>query len=173
MTENACKMEIELLEKRQSGQFDVEIIGSPVLCLEAIGDANLAPFTATARITNRGAEKVTVHYRRGVSSAFQSVSYWPSDRPDKAIAFNECCGDTQSGSNEQKSLAQGEALLISSWTRHHNGIWSQMLPALNAQPLGLPRDYIVRFSLSITYDAKPKPVTLVEDFEVMFRAVPN
>lgn len=170
---STCQMQIEVLDDRQSGPFALEVIGTPVLCLEAQGDANLGPFTATARITNRGAVPAMVSYRRGVSSAFQSVAYWPEGRRDARIAFNECCGDQQSGSIMQKTLAPGEALLVSSWTRHHTAIWSDMKPALNMIPVSPPQDYVVQFTLAFGYEAGGQTLPMSESFEILLRAVPT
>ncbi len=167
---STCGMELEVLDKRQSGPFEIEVIGTATLCLEADGDANLGPFTATARITNRGSTATTVHYRRGVASAFQSVSYWEKGRRDEVTAFGECCGEPQSGSIEQKTLAPGEVHLVSSWTRHHTAIWSEMSHGLQSISPARTGVYVVRFSLSLAYGGDSALVTLLEEFDVVMRA---
>ncbi|MDR6992897.1 hypothetical protein [Luteimonas sp. 3794] len=169
---SSCDMDIRILESRRSGPLALDVIGTPTLCLQAGGDANLGQFTATARITNRGSSPVAVDYRRGVSSAFQSVAYWPEGRRDEATAFAECCGDTQSGRTERKTLAPGETLLVSSWTRHHQAIWSAMKPRLGTTPVSDARRYVVRFSLNLAYDAGAAPVAISEHFDIVLHAVP-
>ena len=162
-----CEMNVETLAKTVVGPLNVEVIGSPVLCIETQGDANLTPFTATARITNQGMAPITLAYTLEPLRAFRAMAVWPEGRADQSIAFTDCCGDAGMPGVLEKVIAPGESFLISSWTRHHNVIWSKQQ---SDGGLKASRNFAVRFELAASYDPGSGAVPVSEDFDIMLRA---
>lgn len=163
-----CEMNVETLAKSIVGPLNVEVIGSPVLCIESAGDANLTPFTATARITNEGMAPVTLTYTLETLRAFRSIAVWPEGQRDQSIAFTDCCGDQGLTGLIQIPLAPGESFLISSWTRHHQTIWSRQSDGGGG--LKVSRNFAVKFELAAAYDPGSGQTPISEDFEIIFRA---
>ncbi len=171
---NQCEMTSEtLVETKEIGPLAVEVFGSRTLCLEAEGDANLAPYTATLRIRNTSPTPVIINYTTDPLRSFRSMAVWPTDRPDAAIQFNDCVGDQSLPTSMEKTVAPRATLLVSSWTRHHNYIWDRDAPKENNPLSGLvARDYTVRFELAMSYDRGSGAIPVAEMFDVHFRAVP-
>lgn len=169
-----CEMTSEtLVAAKEIGPLEVEVFGSRTLCLEADGDANLAPFTATARVRNVSPTPVIINYTTDPLRSFRSMAVWPTDRPDAAIQFNDCVGDQEMPTAMEKTVAPRGTLLVSSWTRHHNFIWSREAPNENKALSDLiARDYTVRFELAMSYDRGMGPIPVAEMFDVRFLAVP-
>ena len=162
-------MHVETLAMSVVGPLNVEVIGSPVLCIESAGDANLTPFTATARITNEGMAPVTVTYTPEPLRAFRSIAVWPEGQRDQSIAFTDCCGDQGLPGLIQIPLLPGESFLMSSWTRHHQTIWSR---EQQSGWLEVPRTYIVRLELTASYNPGSGPALISEEFRIPLRAEP-
>lgn len=169
-----CEMTSEtLVTAKEIGPLEVEVFGSRTLCLEAEGDANLAPYTATMRIRNTSRTPVIINYTTDPLRSFRSMAVWPTDRPDAAIQFNDCVGDQEMPTAMEKTVAPHGTLLVSSWTRHHNFIWDREAPNEKTVLSDLvARDYTVRFELAMSYDHGMGPIPVAEMFDVRFRAVP-
>lgn len=169
-----CEMVNEtLVAAKNIGPLEVEIFGSRTLCLEADGDANLTPYTATIRFSNTSHSPVIVNYTTDPLRSFRSMAVWPTDRPNAAIQFNDCVGDQAMPTGMAKTVAPRGTLLISSWTRHHNFIWGREAPNEDTALSNLvARDYTVRFELAISYDRGVGPIPVAEIFDVRFRTVP-
>lgn len=162
-----------LVEEKEIGPLELEIFGSRTLCLEAEGDANLAPYTATMRVRNTSLTSVIINYTTDPLRSFRSMAVWPTDRPDIAMQFNDCVGDQEMPTAMEKTIAPRGTLLVSSWTRHHNFIWSREAPNESKLLSDLvTRDYTVRFELAMSYDRGMGPVPVAEMFDVRFLAVP-
>lgn len=169
-----CEMASEtLVAAKEIGPLEVEVFGSRTLCLEANGDSNLVPYTATMRIRNTSPAPVIINYTTDPLRSFRSMAVWPTDRPDAAIQFNDCVGDQEMPVTMEKTVESRGTLLVSSWTRHHNFIWSREAPGENKALSGLvARDYTVRFELAMSYDRGTGPIPVAEMFDVRFLAVP-
>ena len=172
-----CQMSTAILAKEQVGPLKLEILGAPMLCIAPEGDANLAPFTATARITNSGAAPVTVTYTKGATPAFRSTGIWIRGLRHAAQFFQQPEGEANNVSRVAKTLAPGDSFLISSWTRHHTFIWDAMrnkkssgrgLVASNQQD----RYFSVQFTIDLTYsDATNVQNNLSKAFTLDLHAV--
>lgn len=158
---------------KKIGPLEVEVFGAKTLCIEAEGDANLAPFTATVRIRNTSATPVVVNYTTDPLRSFRSMAVWPTERPDAAIEFNDCVGDQDLPTALEKTIEPRGTLLVSSWTRHHGYIWDREAPKETTALSDLiPRDYTVRFELALSYDRGTGAKPVAEKIDVRFRSVP-
>jgi len=167
------EMTSETLAEREVGPLHFEVFGAKTLGIEAEGDANLAPFTATVRIRNISPTPVIVNYTGDPLRSFRSMAVWPTERPDAAIEFNDCVGDLDFPTAMEETIAPRGTLLVSSWTRHHAYIWGREAPKEGMVLTDLvPRDYTVRFELALTYDRGTGPTPLAERFDVRLRSVP-
>lgn len=155
----ACKMRTQVLAQVQEGPLKIEIIGSPVLCIEPQGDANLGPFTATARITNTDSSPVAITY---TTPAFHSTGIWDAGQRDDAHFFQSPPGSAKGSNSTEKTLAKGENLLISSWTRHHVAIWTTMHNAtFNKGVHQVKQDFKVQFALGVAYTTPSTPTAKI------------
>ena len=87
-----CVMTSETLQTKSVGPLAFEVFGADTLCIEAAGDANLAPFTATVRVRNTGAAPVTVQYQLDPARSFRSKAIWPAGKRRQSVDFGEVAG---------------------------------------------------------------------------------
>ena len=167
-----CEMTSEVLQVKEAGPLELEVFGSKTLCIEREGNTNLAPYTATLRIRNTSPTPVIVNYTLDPLRSFRSKVVFPADRPDDSIEFSDCCGDQGQPGAVEETIPPRGTLLISSWTRHHDFIWGKEVPDEAALADLIPRDYIVRFELAMTYDRGTGPTPVAEMFDIRLRAVP-
>ena len=167
------EMTSETLATKEVGPLQFEVFGAKTLGVEAEGDANLAPFTATVRVRNTSPTPVIVGYTMDPLRSFRSMAVWPTEQPNAAIEFNDCVGDLEMPTAMEETIAPSGTLLISSWTRHHGYIWDREAPKEGVALSDLiPRDYTVRFELALTYDRGTGPTPLAEEFDIRLRSVP-
>lgn len=164
-----CAMKSEILETRSGGPLVFEVFGAGTLCIETQGGANLAPFTPTVRIRNTSADAVTLRYQLDPARSFRSKAIWPAGQSGQSVDFRAVSGGAPA---LEKTLAAGEDLLISSWTRHNDEIRRRTLPDGGTPAATAPHDFVVRFDLAITYDSGDGPVPVAESFDIALRAVP-
>lgn len=161
------------LAVKEVGPLEFQVFGAKTLCIEASGDANLAPFTATLRIRNNSPTPVTLGYTMDPLRSFRSKAVWPTERPDTAIEFNDCVGDLDHPTAMEKTIPPNGTLLISSWTRHHGYIWDREAPKETVSLIDLvPRDYTVRFEVALSYDRGTGATPVTEAIDVHLRSVP-
>lgn len=164
-----CVMKSEVLDTKTSGPLALEVFGAKTLCIEAQGDSNLAPFTPTVRIRNTSSAPITVRYQLDPARSFRSKAIWPAGRSNKSKDFGEVSGGS---SILEKTIGAGKDLLISSWTRHNDEIRNRILPRNGKPARTAPRDFVVRFDLTITYDSGASSIPVAESFAIALRAVP-
>lgn len=167
------EMTSETLAEKEAGPLEFEVFGAKTLSIEADGDANLAPYTATVRIRNTSPTPVIVNYTTDPLRSFRSMAVWPTEQPGEAIEFNDCVGDQSLPTAMEETIPPRGTLLISSWTRHHAYIWDREAPKEDVVLTDLiPRDYTVRFDLALTYDRGSGATPVSEKFDIRFRSVP-
>ncbi|MEM6295069.1 MAG: hypothetical protein AAGA54_27610 [Myxococcota bacterium] len=150
-----------------AGPLQIDVLASPTLCIAADGDANLAPFTATAKFTNRASTPLQLSYMVEPVRSFRAVRVWPEADAGAAVALGASPGAADSVGAQLRSVAPGESLLLSSWTRHHDVIWSEM----TSTPASKQQRYVVRFELALEYRLDGDAVAVSKTFDVTFDAV--
>jgi hypothetical protein len=173
-----CQMKTQTLAELREGPLSVEVTGSPVLCIEPGGDANLAPFTATARISNAGSNPITLIYYKSATPAFRAVGLWDGTERKKAVFFQDPPRSAASTELVEKTLNSGEGVLISSWTMHHSAIWNALRQnksidgGASGHDRNQKRDITVQFKLTVSYATGAKaPAAITKDIAIGFTAV--
>ena len=159
-----CEMTLYTLSSITTAELQIDILGTPVLCLSPKEYDHLTPYTATAQITNLG-QRAEITYALAPLRSFHSTAVWPATAPDMKVVLSP---PPAAGAETRRcELETGETCRISSWTRHHGAIWTMAQNRHDAAG-GSGETYIVQFDLRFALDRGDGPVTASRQIDVSF-----
>ena len=164
-----CEMTMQTLKSFTVAELQIDIVGTPVLCLSPEGYDHLTPYTATAQITNLG-QRAEITYALAPLRSFHSTAIWPAAEPDAGVTLSPPPAD--GGGTRRCDLETGETCRISSWTRHHGAIWTMAQNRHDAAD-GSGETYIVQFDLSFALDRGDAAIAVSRQMDISFELRPG
>jgi hypothetical protein len=174
-----CKMTQEIVATATGAGYRLDVVASPVLCVDPSVAQDLWPYAATLRVTNTGAAPVEITHKTGETAAFSFRAQRVSEPRDPADGDDYEFGpiDFDAGQTVMAVVAPGDFAALT-------GDASYILAAIDlarqgVRPSGAPvgpeerfdRSFRVEFLADFRLSAGGNAVNVQETLPAMLRVI--